>query len=1038
MPQELIIHDDDDNIVDDDINIDGDVRKVNVNDFSDMPEHGYYRIKHDHENEYYQKEGFVAGELAYVIPGQKTVHVLINDRQWTYDDLDEFYNDFEFDPNGAAARTAEVTSLMQDLIKEGQYGQLSKQLIGFHPHSEEDSVVSTSTALTSVGGSKIQDVKKNVAETRNLVLRTQRDLKLKTKRLELLLSEQTRALSIKAKELSEMVKVAEEAIWTINLYLGKNEEIHRLASGKPASEEEKIALRQLVLYMDEECALKSSGGGIDAREIDQFDKWITADPANLQRVLPEQKGIVAFHIRRYLKEYEDPWTSAQLNEANIHWTYFLIRNGENIYRVFVDIVLGKNLFPSADEYDDLFADRENDDYTQEKQSLKPGSKQYMKAMEKSDAKRRHYLRVVLILQGLLDRTPIFKPMPVERINICNANECNEFIQLIYDYENVISDGRPKFSEWRRAANDKLEVGHRIVGAFDYRARLHGDGKYDEPRIYPRTARTPQSLVLHTIEKREEDSGQQALVILYERTGDTVYSRDYYRDSHEATVRARCKLYRNDKFILNFDAVTLEELRYYATSRTSRHEYEDMMPVLEVAIKLKEKEQADEAPFRLLLIGQLMKKHGASQIECEARVDELITWWKFKNRTHRALTSDDMKAIGMIVAEFGHRLKQESVRNRATQHNAEIIETILNNNQGRQVVLIAHKSNNKYVAYVAHNDNNVWVCEQTWTHNRVTNAISFSDHKDWKLVDKRHLRWNVIYKTERWDNWRINPQMSQVLTDQELQNAIEYAINYNDKNKRNLFDDDDEQDGRSRFVPLCAYYTDDFKIKFWYSDRGAIIPTELLISNRNDSPSVASTEITWERKKDGVVFRRKYPSHHCYTPGDVPWSEKYRHNHDSVNIIQIWNDNIAKLAEEFEQHRQLTKTVKELCHKYDYAVDLVSELMYKEKVAIAKKEFDSEYGDDELWEDHLKQLKIVKHEPGILARAFRIHAERDITVIGRTLASIFDTAIEHGLFEKDENDWRIRNEYTEIPNDIPLNFIVPEPPEVVDEDNEDED
>lgn len=1021
-----------------------------------FPEPGYYRIRHNHDDQYYHDKGFVAGELAYVVPGQNAVHVIIGESEWTYDEneLDEFDNDFEFDPNGASERQAEVTRLMQEVITEGHYGQLSHQLVGFQPHIENDDRVSTSTALTPVGGMAIQDVKKGVAEARNLVLRTQRDLKVKTKRLELLLSEQTRALAIKAKELEGMMKKAEEAIWTINLYLGKNEEIHHLVSGEPAPADEKIAIRQMILFMDEECALAARDGGIDVQSIEAFDQWIVSDPAHIQQVMPEQKGIIAFHIKRYRKEYADPWTNAQLNEANIHWTYFLIRNGENLYRVFVDIVLGGNLFPTKHEFDELFTTYETDynhpDRPRVEKFLKPGSKEYMKAMEAADAKNRHYLRVVLILQGLLDRTPIFKPMPVERINICNMDACEEYVRLIYDHENTLGDGRPKFREWQTTINAQLDVGHRIIGVFNYSSKLRGDKEYEESRIYPRTACYPNSCALHTIEKRDEGADGEALVILYERTGDTIYGRSWRDRAHEATVRARCKLYRDDRFILNFDAATVEDMKYYMTSRLSRHEYRTMIPVLETAIKLKQQEIEEEAPFRLLLIGQIMKCFGASHTEAESRIDELIQWWKFKNRTHRALTSEDSKAIKMIVAEFGQRLKQESVRNRTALFNTEIIDTVMAANTGRDVILIAHKSDNKYAAYVAHNQTNVWVCEQTWTHNRTTNAVTLTDSRDWKLVDKRHVRWNIIHKTERWDAWRINPQMSQVLTDTELQEAVQFFLNkqapsLDEDTGEELDETGEELDETGRFLPLCAYYTDDYEIKVWYSDRGPIIPKELLLTNNNDEPQIAHVEIKWERKKGGVTYRSTWPSHYCYNPSKVPWIRDYHGNKVMANIIRRWDDNVKQVANEFKQHDELKKTIRCLRDKYDYVVDLVTQRIYDEKVAAARKDFDAEYGDPDLWEDHLKNLKINKSQPHLLAEALHMHAEREIEVVGKTVEEVFDTAIKLGIFEGRSSDRlrtrgfvHVHEDDWEIPSDIPLEFVIPEAPPVVEDDDPDED
>ncbi len=983
----------------------------NINTAQPHVDPGYYIIKQDHEVDYYREKGFVAGELAYVIPGKGGIHVIIGESEWTYgeEDIDEFYETFEIDPNGADKRQAEVAKLMQEVINGSDNQQINRQFLDFHPHVDGDSLATDSTGLIPTNKS-IQDIKKGFAEARNLVLLTHRNLKVKTKRLSMLLAEQTRALALKASEFEAMVKRAEEAIWTINLYLGKNEEIHHLVVGKPAPAEEKIAIRQMVLFMDEECALIPRHGGIDAEMIDEFDKWLTSDQAHIQQIIPESKGIVALHIKRYRKEYEDPWTNISMNQANIHWTYFLIRNGENIYRVFVDIVLGENLFPTENEYNELFTatniNTSGHEHTVE--YLKPGSKEYMRAMEAADTKHKHYLRIVLILQGLLDRTPIFKPMPVERINICDINSCDEYIRLIYDNENVLGDGRQSFSKWRTEINSQLNIGHRIIGIFDYASKLYG-GDYSESRIYPKTACYPSSRELHTIEDYTKGKEGDALIIRYERKGDIIYPKSWREHSHAANTRARCILYRDDDFILNFDAAKVDDIQYYLTSRLSRHEYRNMIPVLEIALKLKQQEKADEDPFRLLLVGQIMKRFGAPREEVESRIDELINWWKFKNRTHRALTSDDTKALNMIVTEYGQRLKQESVRNRAALFNEQIVTSILTANSGLETILIAHKSGNKYVAYVAQNSMNVWVLEQIWSHNKATNETVLMDSVDWKLVDKRHMRWEIIYKSDRWSKWCINPKMSQVLTDAELEQAVQFALNCKWAHRQS-------KDKNGRYLPLCAHYDDNFKIKFWYSDCEPIIPTELIISTKNDKPGIAYIEVEWERKKTGIVFNVTYPTGYCYNPSEVPWKRATR----PVHIIKTWDDNITKVADEFTQHDKLEEAVIQLENKYDYVVEMVIQQMYDEKVAIARREFDSEYGEPDLWEDHLKSLKIYKDRPHSLQKVLEAHAERGIDVVGKTLEQVYEAAM------------KMVDEIS-IPDGIPLEFVIPNQPDDINDD-----
>ena len=55
-------------------------------------------------------------------------------------------------------------------------------------------------------------------------------------------------------------------------------------------------------------------GGMDFGDIGKFDKWV-ATPENLNRVLPDQRGIVAFQVRRHGKNYGVARTMAEAEAA---------------------------------------------------------------------------------------------------------------------------------------------------------------------------------------------------------------------------------------------------------------------------------------------------------------------------------------------------------------------------------------------------------------------------------------------------------------------------------------------------------------------------------------------------------------------------------------------------------------------------------------------------------------------------------------------------------------------------------------------------
>ncbi len=102
----------------------------------------------------------------------------------------------------------------------------------------------------------------------------------------------------------DAVKKLEEVIWTLNLYLGTGEEIIQLRMGEAASADLPLTIRQLVLFMDEECALESEKQGIDAYSMEQFDEWLLADSKSLDQVLPEKKGILALETPKIIERLQ--------------------------------------------------------------------------------------------------------------------------------------------------------------------------------------------------------------------------------------------------------------------------------------------------------------------------------------------------------------------------------------------------------------------------------------------------------------------------------------------------------------------------------------------------------------------------------------------------------------------------------------------------------------------------------------------------------------------------------------------------------------
>lgn len=146
-----------------------------------------------------------------------------------------------------------------------------------------------------------------------------------------------------------------DRIFNVSLYAGLIEQVVRCKKGEPASFNEKLRVMQRILFMDEECLLNYRTGGMEFKNIDAFDAWMS-EPDNLNRILPFPRCMVAMRVRRNQKSRDWQGSIRILMENIKHaradkWTYLYIRNGENLYR------LGSDSFEFDGAKDFIFPDR---------------------------------------------------------------------------------------------------------------------------------------------------------------------------------------------------------------------------------------------------------------------------------------------------------------------------------------------------------------------------------------------------------------------------------------------------------------------------------------------------------------------------------------------------------------------------------------------------------------------------------------------------------------------------------------------------------
>lgn len=668
-----------------------------------------------------------------------------------------------------------------------------------------------STALVSRDETPVA-ARKRLAGQRAKVERKRQDFErvqeevgsLQKQQLEVM-REQQEAMVRRANEalapIQKFVAQLEEGIWMVNLYLGRREQIVRLYEGDAAPAKMITSIRQMVLAMDEESAVNPEDDGIDAADIDLFDEWLRADWAHVMQVLPEEKGVVALRPRWDAKVYEgDVWKTEALAKAN-EKAYFLIRNGRNVYRTCTEFDIGDRLVPHADEFTSYFYEAPSGwlpdgvDLSHKRGKKKhripilPGTPAWDRAEEQADARKRHYMRVGLILQGLADRTTVFHPMPEGGINFLDFDHNGKSWRFVLDAEMSLGTGRKPYRDWIKDLNAQLEPGMRIVGEFSHRHFNDGDDGSNSygyrgriGRVHPRRAEWPKTGVLHTIKERITDGDYEGgFLITYPRTREEYFPREFQADpnhprgwGHYGVSRvpktpASCALMASDSFIIPFDLVTEAELIEYLNARLERHAYSDMFPLLKAAIHAKRAEAEEEAPFRTMLAGVLARDNGVTVAEAEEALEDLIRWWKLANKNHRPLVGDEKsqaKAVKLIVAEHARRI--EAQRKGAS---SEIVQAILA--QHPSAILVARKRTGRYTALVPANNDNVFVHEIEFT----TKSGQEITRGEWRLMPplNRREKWLVVHKTERFDSWDFAAKLSEHLTEPEIERLSAQAV-----------------------------------------------------------------------------------------------------------------------------------------------------------------------------------------------------------------------------------------------------------------------
>ena len=251
----------------------------------------------------------------------------------------------------------------------------------------------------------------------------------------------------------EIIERKKKQLFAMETYLGMYEEVLPLKTGSPAQADEKIAVFQQKCYMDEEIGLVEADGyrfrqGLDKDSIEVFDKWIAK---NFKKYLYREKSIMAWEVRRHNVVYSNNRMLSDAENMENHRTYFLMRNGENLYRIYSGVSTPDRMYPSVKEVEDVIQEAR-------KYGRKNGEEEYRDFVEKR-------IYAFIALQGLIDRTEVYGTNFRGKINLVTPNkEIDKYMDFIRDaeYEYYITDGKPSWNDYIAENRKTIAEGTRVL------------------------------------------------------------------------------------------------------------------------------------------------------------------------------------------------------------------------------------------------------------------------------------------------------------------------------------------------------------------------------------------------------------------------------------------------------------------------------------------------------------------------------------------------------------------------------------------------
>jgi len=521
---------------------------------------------------------------------------------------DDFEKDWELALDGEAVRRAEIADLVDAM-------RLTQEAMSQPPPSSEGAPRLTAEPRLNLGGatgrelatedglkamSEHADALKVAADAQlGWIKQHSEELGNQAGALARFHEEKASALLVKAKnQLSDLDRIR-GMVTNLEIYTGRGVEVLALASGQPAPREEPLVIYQDLLSFDEELLLCLDQGGLDHTMVDQVAKALE-DPELVRQMIPSPRGVVLVRFRGGYKEFlkgrddDSAEQSAAIGRYNAAMTresmrhHLLLRDGARLTLISCDEVLPniEQLLPSAAEQAAHFTRRSFnwDKHGYDETPITREDIDYAKAQRSQLGRLTDFARVLVILWGLHDRTPLLEASGIPRFsNWLDPAFQNAYLRLL-SLDSLIAEERPSFASYREDCNRFLGAG--VTVAVNLREAMTPSAA---PGAHKRTWNDSYQKWVP-----DEDTAIARVTYVKGRPTITVAAQQRYDASRRRNIKV--VLEQSSAFLV-LDRADADQLGYYLGSRRSRRDYAAYVELFRAARAHVVERDAREEPWQ---------------------------------------------------------------------------------------------------------------------------------------------------------------------------------------------------------------------------------------------------------------------------------------------------------------------------------------------------------------------------------------------------------------------------------------------------------